>query len=136
MGLRIIGERPHEVKFKDGTRVWINDFDVTYSVNKTIEIYNVKDAFQEAFTRIWFNQAENDRFNRLVLEANITWQETAMLRAYTKYLRQTGFTFSQNYIEQALINNTEITKLLVQLFILRFDPEMKRHKHVDPTELI
>ena len=83
---------------------------------------HIKDIFQEAFTKVWFGEAENDGFNRLVLEANLTWQETAMLRAYTKYLRQTGFTFSQNYIEQALINNAEITKALVQLFVLRFDP--------------
>lgn len=136
MGLRIIAERPHELKFKDGTRVWINDFDMSYSAGKNIDIDSVKDIFQAAFTKIWFNEAENDGFNRLVLEANLTWQETAMLRAYTKYLRQTGFNFSQNYIEQALINNAEITKLLVQLFILRFDPVLHRHKHTDPKEVI
>ena len=85
-------------------------------------LIQIKDIFQEAFTKVWFREAENDGFNRLIIESNLMWQETAMLRAYTKYLRQTGFTFSQNYIEEALINNAEITKLLVQLFILRFDP--------------
>jgi glutamate dehydrogenase len=122
MGLRIIAERPHEVRFKDGRLIWINDFDMSYAATKDIDINDIKDIFQEAFTKIWFAEAENDGLNRLVLEANLTWQETAMLRAYTKYLRQTGFTLSQNYIEQALINNVEITKALVQLFILRFDP--------------
>ncbi len=136
MGLRIIGERPHELKFKDGKSVWINDFDMTYAGSKTIDINNVKDIFQEAFTKIWFNHAENDGFNRLVLESNLTWQETAMLRAYAKYLRQTGFTLSQNYIEQALIHNAEITTLLVQLFVLRFDPDIQRHEHPDPAELV
>jgi len=137
MGLRIIGERPHEVKFKDGNSVWINDFDMTYAVNKTIQVSDISDTFQEAFTRIWFAEVENDGFNRLILEANLTWQETTMLRAYTKYLRQTGFTFSQNYIESALISNAEITKLLVQLFIFRFDPLMQQHHQPpDLTELL
>lgn len=136
MGLRIIGERPHEVKFRDGRRVWINDFDMTYAGNKEIDINTIKDTFQDAFTKIWFGDAENDGFNRLVIEANLTCQETAMLRAYTKYLRQTGFTFSQNYMEQALINNAEITKALVQLFILRFDPSYQRGGHPDLKELI
>ena len=136
MGLRIIGERPHELKFKDGKRIWINDFDMTYAVNKEIDIYDIKDIFQDAFSKIWFGLAENDGFNRLVLEANLTWQETAMLRAYTKYLRQTGFTFSQNYIEQALINNNEITKALVQLFILRFNSTYHTGGHSSPKELI
>src|SRR5207248_641260 len=68
MGLRIIGERPHELKFKEGQHVWINDFDMRYATNKEIDIKNIKDTFQEAFTRIWFSEAENDGFNRLVLE--------------------------------------------------------------------
>lgn len=138
MGLRIIGERPHELKFKEGGRVWINDFNMTYSVSKNIDINidDVKDTFQEAFVKIWMGETENDGFNRLVLEANLTAQETAMLRGYTKYLRQTGFTFSQNYIEQALINNSDITKLLVQLFILRFDPVIQHQTHPQIHEII
>lgn len=136
MGLRIIGERPHELKFKDGERIWIHDFDVTYLVNRDINIQSIKDTFQEAFSKIWFGEAENDGFNRLVIESNLMWQETAMLRAYTKYLRQTGFTFSQNYIEEALINNAEITKLLVQLFSLRFDPIIQQHRHPEVKEVI
>ncbi|MHB1221427.1 MAG: NAD-glutamate dehydrogenase [Gammaproteobacteria bacterium] len=136
MGLKIIGERPHAVKFKDGSKVWIHDFDMIYAGAKDIEIENVKDIFQESFAKVWFNEAENDGFNRLVLEANITWQETAMLRGYTKYLRQTGFTFSQNYIEQALINNAEITKALVQLFVLRFDPNYQSGDRSDCKDII
>ncbi len=136
MGLKIIGERPHELKFKEGKHIWINDFDMIYSVNKTIDINDLKDIFQEAFIKIWFGEAENDGFNRLVLGAYLTWQETAMLRAYTKYLRQTGFTFSQSYIERALINNAEIAKALVQLFILRFDPSYQSGGHSDPKDLL
>lgn len=124
MGLRVIGERPHEVRFADGSRVWINEFVMDYPGHK-VEINYIHDTFIEAFRKTWLNEAENDGFNKLVFLANLTWQETAMLRAYAKYLRQTGFTFSQQYIEQALLNNAEITKALVQLFVLRFDPDYK-----------
>lgn len=136
MGLRIIGERPHELKFKDGRHIWINDFDMSYVKFKVFDINTIKDNFQEAFARIWFKESENDKFNRLVLEANLTWQETAMLRGYTKYLRQTRFTFSQQYIEEALINNAEVTKALVQLFILRFDPTYQTLEHKGTVDLI
>lgn len=136
MGLRIIGERPYEIKFKEGKRVWIHDFDMTYTMSQHVDINTIKDTFQEAFTKVWFQEAENDGFNKLIIESNLMWQETAMLRAYTKYLRQTGFTFSQNYIEEALINNAEITKLLVQLFILRFDPVIQTHRHPEAKEII
>jgi glutamate dehydrogenase len=123
MGLRVLGERPHEIIYKDGKIIWINDFDVVYVKDKEIDVDNVKDIFQEAFSNIWFRFAEDDGFNSLVLVAHLTWNETAVLRAYTKYLRQIGFTFSQNYIEQTLVNNTIIAKDLVKLFKLRFSPK-------------
>ncbi len=136
MGLKVIGERPHKLKFKNGDSIWINDFDMDYVVNKELDINDIKDIFQDAFKEVWFGHAENDGFNRLVLDANLTSHETVMLRAYTKYLRQTGFTFSQNYIEQTLINNVEIAKGLVQLFSIRFDPQYQTGKHNDPGDLV
>ena len=45
-----------------------------------------------------------------------------MLRAYAKYMRQGGTPFAQDYIEDALRSNVDITRLLVQLFEARFDP--------------
>ncbi len=125
MGLRINGERPHEVIFRDGSIVWISDFDMEYVSNNEIDVANLKNNFQDAFSNIWFKHTEDDRFNHLVLEAQLTWHETAILRAYTKYLRQIGFTFSQNYIETALINHALIAKELVNLFIARFTPDQK-----------
>ncbi len=136
MGLRIIGERPYEIIFKDNNIVWINDFDMVYAANKEVDVENVKDIFQEAFSKIWFHYAEDDGFNRLVLEARLTWHETAVLRAYTKYLRQIGFTFSQSYIEQTLINNPEIARNLVELFKLQFSPEFPESKRPHTAHII
>jgi glutamate dehydrogenase len=136
MGLRVIGERPHEIIFKDGKIVWINDFDVVYRKGKEVEVENVRDIFQEAFAKIWLQIAEDDGFNRLVLEAKLTWRETAMIRAYTKYLRQIGFTFSQPYIEDALVNNPGIAKNLVELFKMRFTPNVPGIERADPADII
>ncbi|MEO8401340.1 MAG: NAD-glutamate dehydrogenase [Gammaproteobacteria bacterium] len=134
MGLRIIGERPHEIIFRDGSFAWISDFDMVHVSHREVDVENIKTNFQDAFTNIWFKKAEDDGFNRLVLDAQLTWHETAVLRAYTKYLRQTGFTFSQNYVEQALVNNADIAKNLVILFKLRFSPEYSERP--DTTELL
>lgn len=122
MGLRVIGEQPYRLKFLDGSTVWINDFSMTYTKEPTFEVDRVKSVFQEAFQKIWQGEAENDAFNRLVLEAELTWREISVLRAYTKYFRQMGFTFSEQYIASTLINNNEIAKLLVEYFIVRFTP--------------
>lgn len=132
MGLRVNGERPHEIIFRDGSVIWVSDFDMEYASIKEIDVPTLKDNFQEAFANIWFGNAEDDGFNRLVLEAQLTWRETTILRAYTKYLRQIGFLLSQNYVESALINNADIAKDLVNLFILRFSPEHR----ADTTDLV
>lgn len=122
MGLRVLGERPHEIKLKGGRTVWINDFDMIYVSPKELDIEKVSDIFQETFARIWSRSVEDDGFNRLVFEAHLLWNEIVVLRAYTKYLRQIGFMFSQSYIEQALINNAGIASDLIGLFKLRFSP--------------
>ncbi len=48
-----------------------------------------------------------------------------VVRAYAKYLKQVGFTYSQAYLEQTLAGHPEITRNLVALFHARFDPSMK-----------
>ena len=92
----------------------------------------MKEIFQDAFENIWLHNAEDDGFNRLVLEAQMTWREITVLRAYTKYLRQIGFTFSQNYIEETMVNNADIARNLVALFVLRFSPQYQS----DTKELV
>lgn len=122
MGLRVIDEWPEEIIFKDGKRIWINDFGMIHESGAELDVDAVKDLFQDAFAGIWSGEAENDGFNRLVLAAQMTWREAALLRAYTKYLRQIGFTFSQQYIETTFAKNAKIAKQLVELFKLLFDP--------------
>lgn len=136
MGLRIIGERPHEIIFKDGSIVWINDFDMLQEKYQDIDIDLIRDNFQDAFANIWYNNAEDDGFNRLVMKANLTWHEVAVLRGYVKYLRQTGFTFSQDYIETAVTNHANISKNLVELFKLRFSTEYAQDQRPDTKDLI
>ncbi len=55
--------------------------------------------------------------------AGLTWRQVVILRTVAKYLRQTGSTFSQDYVESALVANTGIARSLVELFEARFDPD-------------
>ena len=79
---------------------------------------------------------DNDGFNKLVLQAGLTWREVTMLRAYAKYLRQADFTFSQAYMEETLAENATITKLLARLFEVRFSPAMDDSKRATKTDEI
>ncbi|HEX6928828.1 MAG TPA: NAD-glutamate dehydrogenase, partial [Gammaproteobacteria bacterium] len=126
MGLKVISERPYEVDLNDGSIVWIQDFDIVYSTTRQIQPDDVKDIFQDTFANVWSGKAENDGFNRLVLGANFNWRQVALMRAYCKYLLQTGLPFSQAYMEQALVNNAAITQQLVNLFEARFAPKQAK----------
>ncbi len=127
MGLRIISERPYEIILKNTLSprdpIWINDYRMVHKNGGTFNTDTIKEIFQEAFDHIWKEEAENDGFNHLVLGARLTWREIMILRAYAKYLWQTGFTFSQKHVEDTLVANAEISAMLIELFRLRFSPE-------------
>src|SRR5215210_1850628 len=126
MGVEVFDERPHEVKPAGSPPVWIYDFGLVHEAGDELQTSEVKEIFQDAFARVWRGAVENDGFNRLVLRARLTWREISVLRAYCKYLRQTGSTFSQDYMEDALVSNPHIAKLIVELFEARLDPSHQR----------
>lgn len=128
MGLRVIGERPYEVIDAGNGKICINDFGMSHAKKLPLNIDQVKDIFQEAFSHIWFGHAENDGFNYLVLSSQLNWRQVTVLRTYVKYLRQIGFTFSQNYIEETLAHHPLIAKKIVALFENRFQLEQKEER--------
>ncbi len=136
LGLRVLGERPHKIIFRDHQVVWINDFSVIHDQGLELDVDALRDIFQEAFAAVWFGQAESDGFNRLVLSARLTWREVTVIRAYTKYLRQIGFTFSQNYIEEALAENPILTSHLIELFKLFFTKSPNLNHKTQSQQLI
>src|SRR5829696_3149408 len=123
MGAEVVEERPYEIHPPGQGPIWIHDFGVTYTGPEgDVDISRVRDVFQEAFSAILRGEADSDGFNRLVLRARLTWRDIVVLRAYCKYLRQTRLSLSQEYMEQALANNPQIARELVELFQARFDP--------------
>lgn len=123
MGLRIISERPYEIRLREDKSIWINDYRMIHPKGEMFNAESLKGIFQDAFDHIWHGKAENDGFNRLVLSAQLTWREIMVLRAYAKYLWQIGFVFSQDFIEETFSNNARIAALLLELFKARFCPE-------------
>lgn len=125
MGVRVIDERPHEIKVASGRSIWIHDLGIAYENHVRFDNEQIRQLFQDAFRQVWLGKVENDGFNKLVLTAQLPWRSVVLLRACCKYLRQTGFSFSQTYIEQALHNHPQIAALFVDLFGARFDPQQR-----------
>lgn len=126
MGVEVVDERPYEIVRRGGdgeSSAWIYDFGLRYQGLRAADADRLKLLFQEAFQAVWRGDAESDGFNALVPQAGLSWRQASILRAYAKYLRQAGSTFSQNYLEEALSGHVEVARMLVELFEVRFDPD-------------
>jgi glutamate dehydrogenase len=124
MGVEVVDERPYEVAPAGRHRSWIYDLGLRYEPSPAVNDAEVKELFQDAFTALWLGDVESDPFNTLVLHAGLAWRPVMVLRAYARYLRQTGTAFSERYIEQVLVANPRVARLLVRLFESRFDPRL------------
>ena len=121
MGVKVLDERSYKIEREGASGVFIHDFGMTHGL-EGLEVEGVKVLFEDAFAKVWRGDIENDDFNRLVLRGQLPAEDIAILRAYCKYLKQTGFTFSQAYIEQTVGAHADIARQLVELFHARFDP--------------
>ena len=90
------------------------------------QLRSPRGEIKSAFTAVWTGRMDNDSFNRLTLAAGVPWRMVTVLRAYCRYLLQTGLPFSQGYIAQVLANNPVAARHLADLFVARFDPELVR----------
>ena len=140
MGVDVVDEHPYEFAGPLAQPFWIYDFGlrrtgVGAAGNEPVTGQfpavapgaippsgPVKALFEDALTALWQGRIEDDGFNALVLDAHLTWRQVVVLRAYAKYLRQAGITFSQRYIERVLAFNVPVTRLLLRFFESRFDP--------------
>lgn len=125
MGVRVIDERPYEILRENGPALWLHDIGLTYGGSDDLDVDQIRELFQDAFLHVWRGEAENDDFNRLVLMAGLGWRQVALFRAYARYMRQAGSTFSQAYVEQTLAQHAGIVRQLLALFEARFDPDFE-----------
>jgi glutamate dehydrogenase len=105
-----------------GSIAWIHEFYLSGAGGARVQSPGAKAQFEEMFLKVWFGDAEDDGFNRLVVAAELDWREAMLLRAYAKYLRQIGSNFSEAYMASCLGLNAEIARLLVALFHAKLKP--------------
>ena len=125
MGVEVVDEQPFEIARADGTTLHVYDFGLRVpdaAIWEECPHEKLRDLFERAVAAVWDGRAESDGFNRLVLASQLTWRQVVVLRTVAKYLRQTRATYSQDYLEDALVSNPGIARDLVDLWQTRFDP--------------
>jgi glutamate dehydrogenase len=121
MGVKVANERAYRIERNEQAAIFIHEYQLTHH-QAALDFAVIKPQFEDAFKRVWAKRIENDGFNRLTLAACLAADHVLILRTYAKYLKQTGFTFSQSYVEQTLATHAAIASDLVALFVARFDP--------------
>ncbi len=126
MGLRALVEDGYALRprLEGGAvaDVWVHEFLLEDERGERLLFSEVREPFETAFRAVWSGAAENDPFNRLVLELGTPWREAALVRALARYRQQSGLDPSQAVQQAALASHPGVTRLILDLFKVRFDP--------------
>ena len=130
LGLKVLGEDPYKVTSSEKVS-WIHDFslDLALEESSVVDLEAVKQNFQTAFLQAWLGKSESDSFNTLILAAQLDWRQVALLRGYARYMKQIGTSYAQDFIAATLVNQAAITRQLIELFELRFNPDLTPDKN-------
>ena len=123
-GFHVQSEMP--TVLKDGDLGTIHDFALQLAPGVDAEeLIARSEAIEDAVAAVLNGHAENDVFNRLVAEAGLGAVQADWLRAFYRYLRQTGMGFTIYTVVDALAKNSDITAALIDLFTARHAPEFE-----------
>ncbi len=128
LGVDVVDEHPYELPLPEDRTGHVYEFGFRVPGGREAVARRwtlpARRLFMDAFRASYTGLAEADPYNALVMGADLGWREVSLLRAIGRYLRQGGMSYSQTYIAQSLSANVSITRRLVELFRVRFDPDL------------
>lgn len=83
---------------------------------------DLKYNIEEALDKIYTGEFVSDSLSKLITLAGFNWLDVKLLKALTRYLHQTGFTYGKGYVQQVLVKHYKFTGNLVNLFEALFCP--------------
>ncbi|MFZ4690211.1 MAG: NAD-glutamate dehydrogenase [Polymorphobacter sp.] len=123
-GLKVIEEFPFDLA--GGKLGWIHDFLLEVGDPAVLDDWDaLKARVEPALTCVLIGAQENDGFNALIIACELGAEAAGWLRAYFRYMRQTGVTYGLMTVVDALRRYPEISRDLVALFEARFGLETK-----------
>lgn len=105
--------------------VLLRHFTLRVAGVEALDLAQHKARIEAAIEDIWRGVVDNDALNALVFSAGLSARDVSILRAYSRYLQQLNFPYSQQLIASALNTHAGLAQTLVALFHARFDPAIK-----------
>jgi glutamate dehydrogenase len=106
-----------------GKLAYIHDFHLGLrGGGDSAPVFNRAATIQTALSQVLDGTAENDAFNQLITLAGLEPRAVVWLRAWFRYLRQTGLAYGIPTVVAALGNHSGIARAIVDLFVALHDP--------------
>jgi glutamate dehydrogenase len=106
-----------------GELAYIHDFHLrSRGKADTAAMMSRRVTIETALSQVLDGDAENDVFNQLIALAGLAPRAVIWLRAWYRYLRQTGFSYGMLTVAAALSNHAQIAQSVVSLFEALHDP--------------
>ncbi|HEY9092437.1 NAD-glutamate dehydrogenase [Parasphingorhabdus sp.] len=121
-GFSVMEEMP--TPLDEGRLGYIHDFQLALRNPDTRDDLIARASeIQDAITDVLEGSAENDSFNQLITTTGISARSTVWIRAWFRYLRQTGMSYGMNTVVEVLAEAGNVTRAMVRLFTTLHDPD-------------
>ena len=87
------------------------------------EILERADKLVAGLRAVFEGQMPDDVLNRVLLRADIPWEAVDLLRAYNGYARQLGLRYTLTRVQELLLAQPALVRLLWVFFQAKFDPD-------------
>ncbi|HET8612564.1 MAG TPA: NAD-glutamate dehydrogenase domain-containing protein [Sphingomonas sp.] len=120
-GFIVLGEWP--VALDDGRLGYIHDFLLEATGEGAEALLARAETVEQAIAAVLEGHAENDAFNKLIAGLGLEPRAVVLLRAWFRYLRQTGLNYGLGTVADALARAPQVTRGLIALFDALHDPD-------------
>jgi glutamate dehydrogenase len=119
-GFRVLEEHPSPLD--EGRLGYIHEFLLEVRSGDAGQVLERAALIERAIAEVLEGGAENDPFNQLLVAAGLSQRDVILFRAWFRYLRQGGLSYSLVTVVEALRRAPTVTQALVALFDARHDP--------------
>ena len=106
-----------------GERGHIHDFLLEAPQGSGTAVLARKRVAEDAIAEVLCGRTENDAFNKLIVTLGLEPRAVVLVRAWFRYLRQTGLAYGLATTADALAAAPDVARSLIALFDARHDPD-------------
>ena len=131
-GFDVLEESP--TALSDGN--YIHDFRLALRGGDISTVLHNPYILEGALSQVLDGAFENDVFNQLVTIGGLEPQSVIWLRAWYRYLRQTGVTYGMPTVVSALAKNANVTRSIIALFDALHNPATSANRDKEEAKFV